>query len=341
MPIPYEIPLELAGAMASGKAQLFGAIIKDSATGQILGHVQQTGLVDQVARHGLQGLGTAATGGFSPLGVLHAAQSFRIQQALGELQQGMHLLQVLDIGNLVVSGLGLGVSVVGFERVLRQLRAIRDHLGTLGEAIRQVTADRRQDELETLFATIEADVDGVRYLSDHPDPGARADALHHDLLRAARRLEAMLIARLDGRMATADARTAFLDELWTLSAALRLCQDTALRALFLGDRLAIAAHVAADEAQRMIGLFGRISPDLLSRSAHAEEGWEAWKSSRGSAQEAAVRISSGVRSGAVALAGQASLASCLGQQGAQGRAFLERAEREQELACLFVPASAA
>lgn len=65
MPIPYVVPLLLKAAVASGQASVVGAIIKDNATGRILGHMQQTTGLQTLLGKVLDPFTSA--GGFSPL----------------------------------------------------------------------------------------------------------------------------------------------------------------------------------------------------------------------------------------------------------------------------------
>lgn len=47
--IPFEIPAELLGRVASGELIRYGTILKDAGTGQIVKHLQETGVAQAVS----------------------------------------------------------------------------------------------------------------------------------------------------------------------------------------------------------------------------------------------------------------------------------------------------
>ena len=336
MTLLYQIPASLISAVNSGKAELFGAVIKEVTTGQILGHVQQTSALNSLMNWGVQGAGNLVSGGFLPLNALTVFQNLQIQKNLEKLQESAVFLQHLQIGNLALSGAGLGVSVVGFAMVLSRLKSIQSNLDKIHAKIDEVTNDRRNDALNTLFATIEADVNNVRYLSDHPNPATSADALQHNLIRSARELEGILKREIDlkGKDSLPIEQ---LERLWALIAALRICQEAAIHALFYADHLNIAVKLAHDEAERLVKLLSQVTPDELSRLvARREQDWEKSITLRQKAFQQANLLTQGMMGSTIAMAGQSSLAQTLVDNGESGRAFLDAAQAESQQPLLFV-----
>ena len=61
--IPFEVPAELLGRVASGELIRYGTILKDAGTGQIVKHLQETGAAQSV-------LSSLASGPFAPVSIL-------------------------------------------------------------------------------------------------------------------------------------------------------------------------------------------------------------------------------------------------------------------------------
>ena len=70
----------------------------------------------------------------------------------GEPCLSQNLCGPVLVGPLAVAGLGLGVSVVGFSIMLKRLKGIEAHLGTIEAKIANVTSDRRADDVRMIFA---------------------------------------------------------------------------------------------------------------------------------------------------------------------------------------------
>lgn len=98
IPLLYTIPPGLLAQFGAGQVQLFGAILKDSATGQIVGHVQQTGLLGQM----LSGLVQAP---FQPLEMaVNLAGDGLILSKLADMSETLNVVQMLQVGSLAQIG---------------------------------------------------------------------------------------------------------------------------------------------------------------------------------------------------------------------------------------------
>ncbi len=185
----YEIPGKLVGQVHSRSAEVIGAVIKDKATGQILGHVQPTSVLETFMGSAIQGASSTISQGFNPLGLVAAVQNEQIKSQLRDLNSAFGVMQTLQVSTLAVSGLGLGVSVVGFAVMLKRLNAIERHIGKLSDKIDQVTADRRSDNLETIFADIATDLDTIETLQARKDAQRVAEAAQVSLSRSSARIK--------------------------------------------------------------------------------------------------------------------------------------------------------
>lgn len=332
MPLLYSIPPELQARIMDGTASLVGAIIKDNVTGRILGHVQQSG-VWQVLLD--RAMGFTSTG-FSPLGILSVGSSFvqneQIKHGIRQLQDGMALMQTLQYGSLALSGADFGVSVAGFALMEMRLRGMEKQLSRVEDAIGQITAVRRDDEINAIFADIQADLRNIDSLSTRESPGHAADILQTKLDRHASRLETHFRREAD----IADRVSMTLNDierLWALAGAIRLCHEASLQALFIGNNLATAEGNGLSLARGQLGLLEIVSPDQFARLVARHD-----PASQDKALEQSHLLSDGLRGGVESLVGQASIARTLAATGTSGLAYLSEAREEQERGVLFLPA---
>lgn len=329
MALLYDIPFSLQAAVGNGSASLVGAIIKDNITGKILGHVQHTGAASEV----LSAVSGLPLSGFSPLGAVSVLQNMRLQRGIGVLQESMVLMQALQYGTLALSGLSLGVSVAGFAMMDRRLKDIRKHLGEIDSAIGQVTRNRRDDEIHNTLAEIGVDLLNVDTLMTRENPANAADSLQLGLDRHAGKLEVHFRREADtgGREAmTLD----HLERLWTLAAAIRLCQEASLQALFIGGDLKTVEANGLALAKGQIALLDMISPDAVSKLVARHD-----PTQRAVALERARLINEGLRGGVMAVMGQVSIARVLDANGTRGIDFLREARQEKRQPLLYLPLS--
>ena len=131
--IPFEIPAELLGRVASGELVRYGTLLKDSVTGQIVRHVQETGVAQSV-------LSNLASGPFVPISMVtdavNAGASVYTGMQLSQLKAMMATLQSLQVATLGVSLVGVGVSVAGFYHMHKRFNSLEKRMDDVGEAIR-------------------------------------------------------------------------------------------------------------------------------------------------------------------------------------------------------------
>ena len=327
MVLLYSIPPMLQGRMADGSASLIGAIVKDNLTGKVLGHVQQTGVAQEL----LNGVTGLSSGGFSPLGAVSVLQNEQIKHGIRQLQDGMALMQTLQYGALALSGLNLGVSVAGFALMEKRLRGMEKHLDQIEDAIGRVTTDRRDDDIRGTLADIHADLRNIDSLPTRENPSRAADTLQIALDRHASRL-----GKHFHREAKTDDRAFMtldhLERLWMLAAAIQLCHEASLQALFIGNNLATAERNGFSLVDGQIELLDMVSPDQLARLVARHD-----PAAHGKALQRAHLLSDGLRGEVESLFGQISIARTLEAAGTSGLAYLREVREERERELLFLP----
>ncbi|PZQ50400.1 MAG: hypothetical protein DI556_07545 [Rhodovulum sulfidophilum] len=138
----FEVPPALAAGLANGSIQRFGAILKSAETGRIVAHMQETGLGPTL----LWRMADFSAGG--PLGLVGQAvqvvQNEQIKAAIGVLHQ-------LQLSNMILSGVGIGISAAGFAVVTAKIARLQkgvDDLRDAAERIEREMARGKEDRLD-------------------------------------------------------------------------------------------------------------------------------------------------------------------------------------------------
>ena len=144
-----EVPRHLLAHVASGQYQVYGSIIRSSNSGKIVGHLQETSRFVSLLSSGSLVLPQAAFGAIS------VVQNEQIKNAVA-------VVQSLQIANLALSGLSIGVSIAGTAILARRIAHVEQMVETI---LPELTAVRR--EIEGLrIARISEDFTRLRTLAD-------------------------------------------------------------------------------------------------------------------------------------------------------------------------------
>lgn len=333
------VPPEVMQGVLTGAYKVTGSVVRDVATGQGVAFLQETGVLQSLMNTALQGLGSTVSGGFSPLALISVVQNQQIKARLTEVQASLGLLQNLLIGTLAVSGLGLGISVAGFAAVLARLKGIERHLTSIDAKIEKVTKDRRSDDLRMIFADVGTQLGTVDTLPARSNKVHAAEAAEQALATSAGRLEVHFQQHSEtmqsGRLTTAD-----LEMLWSLAAAIRICHEAGLRALFSIDELEAAGRLAERRATASLQLGQALSPDTLARlCAQGEADPLKYVGLRRSALPQAEALVKGMRDTVASIGSQAELARHLLANQIPGPVYLAETAGERETPLLLLPAS--
>ena len=165
MPIPMQVPAQFIQAVLDGTARRYGCIIKDAATGRILGHLKEVGTWSN----------TASSVPLNPLTTaVQIGQWLDTRSQLGAIRQTLSQLQMISSVGAVASVAGLGVSVAGFAVVLRRLDRLEANVGAAMGKI-QAEVEKVRIKLDMLeMAEIRAaweQLAGARQSADASRPG--------------------------------------------------------------------------------------------------------------------------------------------------------------------------
>lgn len=331
------VPPEVAHGVASGIYKVTGSAVRDVSSGRGVAFLQETNLFHTVLGKAFQGAGATLQNGFNPLGLVSVVQNQQIASSLTRIQSSLAVMQNLQIGTLAVSGLGLGVSVVGFALMLKRLKGIEEHLGKIEARIDRITTDRRSDNVRTIFADIRTELDNVDTLSARSNRVSSAEAAERALATASGRLEAHFQQESDAMQAN-PITSADMDLLWSLAAAIRICHEAGSRALYSIDELEAARQLAQKRAQRFLDLSQSLTPDTLARlCAQSAPDSASFAQARRQALPQAEVLVHGLRDSVASISSQSELAQTLITKQISGPACLEEIASETEEPLLMLP----
>lgn len=327
-----EVPAHLLSGVETGGYKVYGSIIRSVANGRIVGHLQETSGLTNLA-------GKALSGGVPGFGTAVDLAGHTVSYMQNEqIKAAVNLVQNLQIANLAVSAAGIGVSVAGFAVLaakIGRLEAKVDALGNRLDAIargveflkrdriaedftRLRTAAQMLDEAwllsdplpqwrlaaeEAIFLSNQFERRTLELLSDTPDPIAAEPFLEALAFASSARVQARLASGED-----AVARNAAKEGALTLARA--------------GDRLRLGQAAVAGALQAAVPVGTKNWSDALDAEAKALRDGVA-----------------GARAREAAAVGSALTLEELRLQGISGRAWLEEARAETEAPLLFLPAS--
>lgn len=331
------VPPEVVDGVMSGIYKITGSVVREVSSGRGVAFLQETSVFQSLLGSALQGVGTTLQSGFSPLGLIAVIQNQQIKSRLAEVQSSLALLQPLQIGTLAVSGLGLGVSVVGFAVMLKRLKGIEAHLGTIEAKLQHVTTDRRSDDIRMIFADVGTQLDTVDTLSARSNKVGSAEAAEQALATSAGRLEAHFQQKSE-TMQTGAIKPEDMDLLWSLAAAIRLCHEAGLRALYSIDELEAAKQLAERRAQRFLNLSQSLTPDALARLiGQSAQDSVSYTEARRSALPQAEVLVQGLRDSVTSISSQSELAQTLIACQISGPAYLDEIANEKDEPLLILP----
>ena len=175
--IPFNIPAKFAAQYAAGSIVRFGTLLKDANTGRIVGHLQETGLLQKTVQ---------SLGGFDPTGVtgvLSASQNLVILNKINNLQLGLSFLQGLQSASLATSVIGVGVTAASTAIILNRLGQIDNSILNLKVEIRSLGDVAIEREVRNLLADLQTELERLEELQYAKWPEARAQSSEEKLHR--------------------------------------------------------------------------------------------------------------------------------------------------------------
>jgi len=146
-PIPFEIPAKFAAGIVNGNLVRAGALLKDTGSGQIVAHLQETGLAQKL-------LGSAMSSPFSPLQALGAPASLAANVQLVQLKSMIEGLQMLQFVNLGATVAGIGVSAIGFVLMNKKLNGLQSQMATFADRVEVRFQELQEREFRSHYSKV-------------------------------------------------------------------------------------------------------------------------------------------------------------------------------------------
>lgn len=332
-----EIPAALEAGIRSGQLDVYGSVIRNVSNGQIAGFLQETTAMSRIAS-------LVSSGPTAPLQLIGSGiqivQNEEIRTGISILQQGVAMLNQLQIANLALGAAGIGVSAIGIAVMSRKIDGVRADVraldGKLDQLLDQFARDRteRLDDMLDRLRGLAEDIDTRWSMSaERAAMGWQRDADEAGSLGGffAGRARRLLDARPDAVLEAAP----LLD-------ACAMASGLRVGALAMSGETPAAVRVARDDAARLEGMTGAIGAADLARAWLASSPWRAEPGSNAAAESLAL-VSARARSAAnslrlreAAVATRAAPLVALDARGVQARDWLGAAREEQEAPVLLL-----
>jgi len=318
MSIAFEIPARFA----TSEFYRIGTTMRSHATGQIVAHLQET-----------TGLTRMAGLGFDPTSMV--AGGIQIYQN-EQIKVGLALVQNLQIANLALTGVGIGVSVAGFAILARKLDRIERSLAEITAAIQRLA--KKVERIEARLIRVEL-AELRAELRRIDEAWMRSDAQAQWRIAADRLLTLEQAFGDHVRAADSGAGDASLRAL--MVDAFTLAGSSRISALLAANEADAAGFGARGFARSLAGFTGNIGAPQILREMQMAETAPADPAAR---LAAIARLRPQAEAGATLVREREDSAAtapitiaALTRAGVSGREWLERARSEAEAPLICLP----
>ncbi|MEM6898762.1 MAG: hypothetical protein AAF583_03180 [Pseudomonadota bacterium] len=242
----FRIPTDLQPALAVGEISRFGTVLKNNDTGQIVAHLQETGLA--------QNFFDSISSG--PLAPATAISSIAGNVQMAQIKQMLQFMQLTQFATLGASVAGIGVSAIGIALMAKRVNALGKKIDGLEhqvcEGFRKLEAARTRDMLTAL--------NGIVTVAEHNLSVGCRDT---EWQRVGRQF--MEVAeRFQGEIVHLLSQDTLDEQLFDLLLS-AWCQSNAsgCRAFCLADDLNSAERFAETVSARYDSVFDEISPTVF------------------------------------------------------------------------------
>jgi len=311
--IPFDLPLRFLPGLASGDIVRYGAILKDAATGQILGHLQESGIAQSLMS---QALSSAASPLSLASSVLNTGTSLYTAIQVRQLKAMMETLQALQVATLGVSLVGVGVSVAGFLYMRQRFNNLDVRIDKLIDAVKAGFENLEKSGFRQQMSRTKSLVQRAELAKSMIDPPKEYKEVAAQLADQAAFFEGEIVFQIPARGPINH------DTFWLLAQLWMLCNSVRVDCQIRANELLNAQHVSKRIACEYQGLFERIGP--ASFDADLSEG------------RATVKI---LRDATDSAHSKPFLLDYLRTRRIAGPAYIDSLEREKEQPMLVLPAT--
>lgn len=311
MSILFDIPASFLTGIESGQLIRYGGILKDVSTGQIVGHLQETGALQKVLQAGFSLDPTGITG------LIGIAQNAAVSSKLNAMQTMMGSLQTLQIASLASSVVGIGVTAASAAMILNRLNEIDNTLAGIENAISSLPSKWREMDIRKKLVSVKTAAERLQEAEVRPDSTVVVKEVEERLNYAFDELHdgicnVVIEAKIDAGL------------LRSLLAGLALCGGAQIKSLIWLDMKEAAEHRSRQQCAKLQDLAFRMPRDVMADRIDG-------------GPELALGISRDCSEIRLRIASQPDLARTLIARGIHGREFIERVQEEASEPLLLLP----
>lgn len=250
--ILFEIPAMYEAAVKSGNLIQIGGLLKNAASGQIVAHLQESGVA-----HSL--IGKAMLGAASPLTMavseaVNAGTGIYTAVQVNQIKTLVEGLQVLQIATLGVSLVGVGVSVAGFIYMHKRLNLLDSKIEALIDTVNSGFEDQRKAMLRSQLSQVKGLMQRANQAPTLSKPEHEYSRVAESLTGQAAHFESELefVMKVNGKINP--------ELFWQLAQALMVCNSVRIDCRMRTNELHNALTVSEGVAISYQRLFGRLTP---------------------------------------------------------------------------------
>jgi hypothetical protein len=249
--IPFELPFRFLPGLATGDIIRYGAILKDAGTGQILGHLQESGVAQSLLSQALSSVPSPLS---LVLSSVNAGSSIYTAIQVRQLKSMMETLQALQVATLGVSLVGIGVSVAGFLYMRKRFNSLDVRLDKLIDAVRVGFENLEKSGFRQQMSRTKSLVQRAELAKSMIDPLKEYKEVAAQLADQAAFFEGEIVFQISARGPINH------DTFWLLAQLLMLCNSLRVDCQIRANELLNALHISERIASEYQGLFERIGP---------------------------------------------------------------------------------
>ncbi len=340
--VTRQVPQHLLGGYANGQYQVFGSILKNVATGRIVGHLQETtGLASLLTSLAPPPIGPALQVGQLALQAGQLVQGELMRRSLARIEAGIETLQKLGVADLAFSAAGLGVSVVGFAVMSAKIDGLKRAISDVADQIEILSA--KIDQLQQ--DAIDLDLADIRGLAKSFDEGwqlsdAAAQVRWHDVARAALSFQSRFELRAERALAGEVSRYPVAEPLLDALGLIGALRVTSLMACNEAEAARAAAADNARAIERITGAIGLADFARIERTQlDPKPGSHQWMVASAKANQAVRPTIRKMRHREAAAVTRAAPLDEIARLGVSPRDWLAIAREENDAPLIFLPSA--
>ncbi|QHL92060.1 hypothetical protein GVO57_14345 (plasmid) [Sphingomonas changnyeongensis] len=316
-----KVPDHLMSGVMSGEYRVYGSILRSVTSGQIVGHLQETSRLSSLLTS-------------SPLDVPGLAfEAVNIVQN-EQIKSALSLMQSLQIANIALSGISIGVSIAGTALLMRRISQVEQKIDAILPSISEIA--KGVEALKT--SMILDDFTRLRTLASQVEEAWLPSASQSEWTAIAR--DSHFLADSFERRAREIGSAGDHQEIEPFLDAYALASGLRITARLAAGQDDIARQAATTHTHTLVALGGSLRLDRMTLASMKRAETAATPEWQEKANELADKLRSTVRA---ARARELAAASCaetlyeLDRQEISGREWLEASRDESTSPILFLP----